>query len=406
VFADTNPLDWMNGPGRMTVDFLLTPNSYFAANPSGHLACVLRCDTDNIATVVRGQGIAIGNATGFAQPSDLNPTPLIETWMNGLAPPAPANNFVFNMTETARSLGMQDGVTYRFIIETTKTEDNLRYIRYRQYVQQAGSLNWLLYVDTGDVLDQNEWADLTHSGLAFGHVFGSNLVPGWSLAFSDMTVTWGPSGIAAPDQTVQLSRYGAQLQGDLKFLGNSRTIRPFTTGGPSLAAWTAFQDQTTNQATNVFAKPNGTSQIASFGAVNTSNPDTVYQAVTIGMGGARAVIQTLHRGSTDPELDVNIGAGLTVATFNAVGLKRPAATKAIFQQSAIYADLLNAGGANARLFANAGATFDIETYSTIGQIAAALGGAYNANNIENAVRPLMCLVSVLIAEVKNLRNMI
>ncbi len=319
---NTNPMDWAGGPGKMTVDFQVTPNSYFAANPSGHFAIVLRCDTSVIATAVRGQGMAIGDLTGAVLPSDLKPSSTLETWMNSIAG-APAGNMTFGgASESAISLGWKDGTTYRVIIEATCTVDGNRYLRYRSWVQQAVNLNWLPYVDTGDVLDHNVWADLTHSGLVFGQVFESNFVP-WSLAITNCVVTWGPADLAVPDITTKLSKYGAEMQGNISFDSASRTLIPYDDAGPSLKAWTAVQTRLVDSTSTLLVKPSGTATSANFGAVDTSNPDTVYRLVTYGIKAGRATIETVVRGTTGSPLDVIIDAA-TAATFTPSGVTLPA----------------------------------------------------------------------------------
>jgi hypothetical protein len=63
LFPNTYPTGWNTGAGRMTVDFQLTINNFFAANPNSHFVAVTRFTSALIATAIRGQGLAIGNAT-------------------------------------------------------------------------------------------------------------------------------------------------------------------------------------------------------------------------------------------------------------------------------------------------------------------------------------------------------
>ena len=309
IVTDTNPMYWNAGPGKMSVEFDLTPDNYFAANPNGHFAVVLRCDTDLIATEVRGQGIVCGNATSFPYgPSDLNPTPLLETWMGNLTVPG---NYTFPNSETARSLQFLDGVHYRFVIEATKTVDDKRYLRYRVWSFQATYGTWRAEVDTGDVLDHNTWADLTKTGLVFGHVFEDNLST-WSLPFTNVKVTWGPADLATPDQTIKLSRYGAQLEGDLAFIGNGRKIKSAFNAGPALTNSLAVQSATANTSTTLVYLPNGTSTSTNTLYSNNSSSSTTYQALTIGMSGSEGLINTFGLSAANPTINFEVGVGAGV----------------------------------------------------------------------------------------------
>jgi len=396
-YPNTNPAGWNTDQGRMRVDMQVTPNSYFAANPNGHFAVVLRCTTSLIATAVRGQGIAIGNATGFAQPSDLNPTPLIETWFNGFA----AGNFLWSNSESARSTPMQDGRTYRIIIDATKAGDGNRYIRYRMLSLRSGT--WYAEVDTGDVLDTaNVYADLTQSGFVVGQVFESNLVP-WSLSFTNCNITWGPAENPVPDQTIKLSRFGAELEGDLHFVGNSRKVKVTSSG--AAANWTAVQSAAANTATTWTILPNGTATSSNVLAANVSSLSGSYQVASFGMSGSTALIETFNSGATDPNLRINIGAGLLSAIFKATGLQVLGATKDIGQPAGYSVNITNWGGSVSNTFSTT-QTLNMENFCTIGymsnymQVYGGMPAAY-AQSVEDTLRPLYCLFSFL---VKNLQD--
>jgi hypothetical protein len=332
-FADTNPAGWNAGAGRMTVRFDLVPVNYFAANPNGHLAVVLRQQLDSVATAVRGQGVAIGNATGFPNgSSDLNPTPLLETFFNSLAgTPGGAANYLWPNSEGARSLPMVDGQTYRFIIDSTKMNDGLRYLRYRMYRYISATQSWRAEVDTGDVLDHNVWAELTQTGLLFGDVFRSNLVGGWALNFYQVGVFWGPAQAPTSDQTIKLSRYGAQLEGNLKFVGG--TVRSID------------------------------SDAASF--------------------------------------DVKT-QGTTRANFNALGMTMAGASRTIGQPLDSYYFFSQFGGTNAKSFTD-GTTLNIDSLCTDGVIRTFMSATPTNVQVETALRPLYCIVSVLVKELQNKR---
>ena len=417
MITDTNPLDWAGGPGRMSVTFELISSSFFAANPSAHFVVELRQDPSLAGVNARGQAMGYGNTSGFTPPLNgvLNPTPFAETLMNGVAG-APGDHYIWPNSGGPTSFPFVDGMRYKMSIDATKTDDDLRYIRYRIWHQDLTDQQWIAEMDTGDILDNNIWADLTQSALVFAFVFESNLVP-YSLNFYNTTVTWGPPGVATPDQTLLLSRFGANLQGNVQFLDAGRVIQPYYTAGPSLVGWTAFQNPAADSSTSVLVKPSGSANAANFSAINTSNPATVYQIVTYGIRGAEGIIETFHLGSSNPNLGINIGGGNRVATFSptgitTVGVNSPAirvtgAPKYMGQISAIYSDVTSIGGPIARAFANVGgAPFPLENFCVLGAIAGTMSTPPTPGQVENAIRPLYCLLSVLIDEIRTLRDIL
>lgn len=343
-FPDTMPNGWDVNTGRMTAEFEFVSTNFFSANPEAHLAVVLRSTSSLINTAVRGQGIILGNAVGFAQPSIVNPTTMIETWMNpnGVIetfPEATQGNYLWSNSETARSNPLKDNQVYKMIIDSIKTNEGNRYIRYRLWSKQvaigfgATQLQniWRLEVDTGDVLDHNVWADLTQSGFGVGYVFASNLTP-WSVNFNNCKITWGPAESATPDQTIKMSRYGSEIEGNLKFIGSNRKL------------------------------------------------ETV----------------------EDLEVTVN---NSKVATFAADGIVITNATKSLGVKSTKWAGVKaygDFGGANANSFSTT-ADFNIDQFCTTGFISALLAG--DVNNVETTMRPLYCLISTLYRELED-RNVI
>lgn len=395
TFASTNPAGWNTGAGRMTLDFELQTSAFFSANPLAHMSVILRNTSSVISSAVRGQGMAFGSMTNG---SDMVPTTLLETWMNGLSGSgAPADNFLWSNSEAARSLGVIDGQRYKFNIQATKTADGNRYLRYRMWSRQSSTQQWRSEVDTGDVLDHNIWADLTQQGLTFAYVFNSNLTA-WSINIYNCKVIWGPAENAITDQTTKLSRYGAQLEGDLKFIGNSRTVRTVSDATNNWSTWTSFQTQGSNLATTVLAKPNGTATGSNFAAVNTSNPATSWQAAIFGMDGTQAVMQSYGNALSHPDLIFRQGPS-QVAKLNTTGLYVGSATRAVGQPIASFYNFSNWGGYNAKAFTDS-ITFDMEAVSTVGTLAGLLGGTYSASNVESMIRPLYCITSAIVAELK------
>lgn len=394
-FMSTNPAGWNTGVGRMTFDAEVTINNYFTANPNGHFVIILRQDPALIMTAARGQGVAIGNATSFPfKPSDLNPTPLLETLFNLL----PNGNFTYPNSEGARSAKMVDGQTYRIIVDSTKTNDGNRYLRYRMYIKDVTYGDWVVLSDTGDVLDFETGADLTKTGFWVGHVIESNLVT-WSLVFANAKLTWGPAENPVPDQTLRLSRYGAQLEGNLNFLGNARRIQAPFNAGPSLDNWLSIQTSTANSATSVVVKPNGTSQVANLLFSNDGYSTTTYQAVTFGMSGSLALLECLALGAATPSFGVNIGIANRVATFATNGLTILSAAKPIGQSIGFSAGLTNFGASQQATFATT-ATLDWDAVSTAGYITSYITASYNPGKIDEIVRPLWCMLGYLIADLK------
>lgn len=402
-FANTVPAGWGVGAGRQTVSFDVLSTNYFSLNPNAHTAIVLRCDTDVIASYVRGQGMLFGNATGFAFPSDLNPTPMVETWFNNLVGLSTSDNYTWSNSDGARSKGgMLDGVTYRVVVDSTKTNDGARYIRYRMWSRPVANGPYIPEVDTGDILDHNTLADLTKTGLVFGYVFESTLV-GWSLDFSNVKVTWGPAESSVPDQTIKLSRFGAELEGNLNFIGNGRKMGVTSNG--AITNWTYVQNKNANQATSLMTQPNGSSTTSNFTALNSSTPGTSYRVAYFGMEGTTAVINTTHVGQADPNLALKIG-GSTVATVKPTGLNILGGSKDVGQVIGYSASITNWGGANATTLATTGGPLDIDNFCTIAYIKNFIN-AYSgmplieADAIEISLRPLYCLFSYLI---KNLQD--
>lgn len=405
-FIDTVPAGWGVGAGRQTLSFDLISTDFFLNNPNAHCAIILRCDTAAIVSVpaVRGQGILIGNATAVPTgSSDLNPTCLIETWFNGMVGLSTVDNFVFSNSEGARSKGgMLDNVPYRVVIDSIKTNEGNRYIRYRVWSRPVANGPYIAEVDTGDVLDHNNLADLTKTGLVFAYVFASNLGP-WSLDFTNVKVTWGPAESSVPDQTIKLSRFGAELEGDIRFIGNARKLKVKCDG--SIANWTMAQSQTLNTATSVPVLPNGSATTSNFLSLNSSTPGTSYRAASFGMAGTVALLETFHFGQADSQVGVNIGASNRVATFKTTGLNVLGGSKDIGQSIGYSVNITNWGGTNANTFSTT-QTLDIDAMCALAFWKNFLNTTYGmplayADGVETAVKPLYSMLSYL---VKNLQD--
>ena len=254
--------------------------------------------------------------------------------------------------------------------------------------------------DTGYVLDHNTGADFTKTGLMFGVVTPENLGV-WSIDFSNIKGTWGPVEAVTTDTTGKANKYSPDISGDLTFISNASRIRAPFNAGPSLVNSLTFQSDTANTATTVVLKPNGSGNLSSFLLSNNSTSDTVYQVLNISMGATQAVIETFNRGSTDPTLNINIGAGLTVANFGPQGLAFNGASKYIGTNRIDLGTQSNFGGTAAQSWATA-ASLNWETaICQDGAISTFLGGTYNQVLIELAILPIARNLSVLIKDLKD-----
>lgn len=396
---DTNPLGWNALPSRMTADFEFTCNNYFTYNPGGHVAIVMRQDMDIVMTQVSGNGAIFGNLTwsGFAGDQALfERTSMIETWNPALGV---GERWIFPNTTGPRNLQMVDGTKYRMVVESTVSVDMRRYARYRLYKYAGATKNgWDLLVDTGDVLDHNDDADFTKSGFIFGHVSGENLGT-WSIDFANIKVTWGPPGNIVSDNQAQLSKFGADLSGDLTFVGNARRIQAPFNAGPSLVNSLTFQSADANTATTLVAKPNGTSTTANFLFSNNSSSASTYGAVTFGMSNTVGLIESFGYSASNPEIGVNVGAGTRIATFKATGIQVLNAATLVGPVSASMTGMNSIGGSNAVSFA--ASAFNFDTTCADGTIRTYMSATPTNVQIEQVVRPLYCFLSCLLAELRN-----
>lgn len=396
VFPDTAPAGWNLLAGSCYLQFEVVSTNYYAANPNGHWAAVVRADPDVIATAVRGAGCAVGNLIGAPEGTLTNPGAQIETWANGLLPVT--NRFLIPNAHSPSNKTLLDNVRYRFIIESVYMESGTRHIRLVVLRANLSKAAFDLEFDTGYVIDDNQYADMTKQGIVFGQVFEDNLLP-WSLDFSNIRVIWGPAPTHNSSSIDRLSRYGASLDGDLSFTASRKIIFPFN-AGPSLATSLTVQSSTPNTATAVVSKPNGTATASNMLFSNNSTSTTTYQAVTYGITGADGVIETFGLSATAPVLGINIGASNRVATFKTTGMRLLNGTVDIGTAINYGSGLYNFGGANAD-FHNTTNTLDIESICTVGVIRTFMSPTPTNEQVENSLRPLYCMFSELIADLRS-----
>lgn len=111
---------------------------------------------------------------------------------------------------------------------------------------------------------------------------------------------------------MKLSRYGAQLEGDLNFIGTGHKIKAPFNAGPSLATSLAVQSANANTATTLVYLPNGTSTAANTLYSNNSSSTSTYQALTIGMSGSEGLINTFGLSAANPTINFEVGVGAGV----------------------------------------------------------------------------------------------
>lgn len=270
TIVDTLPSGWNVGKGTMIAEFDIKFVDYFAANPGGHVAVVIRADTDVIATDVRGNGMLFGNVSGAPEGPSHAPTSVLETWYAGLGAPA-GQRFLFPFSDGDIDKPLVDNVQYKVILSSSLAEDGNMYIRYKLYRYNDTYMAWDLERDTGDFKDDNVWADFSKSGLVFAHVFNDDLVP-WSVNITNARTIWGPARLPATAVRAKTSTSGFNgiVDSDLTFVGNARRQLITSNATSPLSNNFAFQDKTVNANTTVLAIPSGTSKVASFGAFSDS----------------------------------------------------------------------------------------------------------------------------------------
>lgn len=378
---------WADGVGQCTLDFECVPTNYFAMNPGGHVAIITRCDTALLDTAVSGQGVIFGNMVGIGD-TEGAPFPKasqIETWEY---PDNPTNRWIFPDTSGGPGAPMADDQRYRFIVESVKNYDNQRYIRYRRYIWYPSRACWNLEVDSGHVLDHNVNSDLTKTGIAFGHVFSSGS-GGWSVAFNNVNVTWGPAAVTV-DQRANLQKTGGTVTGPVTLY---RAAIRMDASGADPTRWAKVLPAADNDDAKWFVTPSKASGQGLLIAGNSNTGNLGYAALSA--SPKFATLNTGALGSADiPELRVGHGETAQM-TFKSGGVYVGTRPKPLGNAD-IFADLQNAGGSAARAFANSGSPFNIESLCVAGGISGVMPATITNSALEAALRPVYCLLSTLI----------
>lgn len=275
--------------GRCSLQFDFYSQDYFAQNPNGHFAIITRCDTDNIATEIRGQGVIIGNVSGAPNGSPVFPTVQIETFFSNLA--APGNRL---LPDTYTYEPLVDNKTYRVIVSSTVRADGSRWIRYELYSLNVAESSYDLIRDTGDVLDNNLFIDTTLTGFCILHVFENGGASPWTVFVNNIQTIWeaAPASPATASPTLDLT--GA-LGPDYTAANARLEIRsatvPFVDDTPLF-----IRDFRNNTGTQVLIMPNGTATDTGVVCVNKNTLTGAWTYGKIGITGNVTVVESFAGG--------------------------------------------------------------------------------------------------------------
>jgi hypothetical protein len=248
-FSDIDAGGFNTDAGRMSFSADVIFNNYFALNPSGHVAVVLRQDPATQNTAIRGQGAIFGNVSLAPEGTSVVPGFQLEGFAGGTDPQG--NRLI---PGGASPEALADGKNYKILIESSKSPDGSKYIRGAVYKQVARGYDCVY--DSGDVLDTLVGTDMTKTGLFIGHVFGSGS-GGWSIGITNAKVTWSAFGQKMTDVLASSGGGGTDSQ-TLSISGQTLSI----SGGNSVTLPTSSADGSETKlsaGTNVTITGTGTS---------------------------------------------------------------------------------------------------------------------------------------------------
>lgn len=202
--------------------------------------------------------------------------------------------------------------------------------------------------------------------------------------------------VGGTDRTMVAKETAVEVNVDMEFPVASKAIKLSNAG--AVTTWTAFQNLAANSATGVVVKPNGSGTSSTLACINSTT--NTYKLASFNVNSASAYIDTYGNGTTAPPVEVRIGGALS-GTFSTSGLTMNGATLTIGTTTAVLGGLYNINSTTAKNFAASAFSFDMESLCVGGNIAAFLGGAYSAGSIENVIRPLYCIVSVMLGELRD-----
>lgn len=196
---------------EVQMDFVST--SWFSGVETyglGNLFVTLHQDTALLGVSPRGHAVIMGAVAGAVTEDRtpyIYPTAAGMTLMHDTA--STNDNALFLGSEVPPQDKLTDGITYRLIVSSTLDHESRKWMRYRLFKKQTGQHSegfFELIRDTGDMLDFNTWADFSKTGIYIAVSGTSGSVPTWSIAFSNMKVSWGPP--KPPTTVYRLPRYG------------------------------------------------------------------------------------------------------------------------------------------------------------------------------------------------------
>lgn len=357
---------------------------------------------------------------------------------------------------SVEQFGITDDVLYKVELWTRNFREGICTSRFKLYEQSANGYDWDLLRDTGDVVvNQDDVLDFTASDVFFAEVAS----PGgsWSIAYSDIRVVWTPNAsTVGVDLTNVLQRTGGTIKGVFKaedftlfdFGSDFNRIKINNTlhdpggegGGVDARRWTAFINADTAAGTSVVAtsnskdlSDNGTGannkKAANFSAIN-QHIDYLYEErpyylvsygtrhfqihTSIAAKSYGQILSFPAFGHPDTSMVVSIvhsTAGLIHHEFNEKGLRLRANEsstmvapngRALGDPSLRMRGIENTGGVNAAGFApnTIDPPFDLDAFCAIGALGAYLGATPSGAQIEQALRPLYCMVSNIMREMR------
>ena len=387
VFGTIPANGWNEAAGRCVTDFEFTATNYFSQG-AAHFAAVSRCTTDLVGIAARGTGVAAGHlatASGYTKFKH-DPVVMLESWVNGIGPNG-QGNWLLPRSECPQQL--VDGVRYRIQHTSTIRGDGLRTTRYRLWQWQAERTLWLHMYDTGDVLDPNEYADLTQTGLVFGSVFHSG---SWQVVFNNIRVTWGAPEESTTEATNTLTRDRADLEGDLRFIkGDLRLSNP----SADPANWTRIRNRDSGD-TAFLVTPTGAGTRSSVIVTADTSPTSIgYAAVTCATDNKARLHTSAIGGATTPILAVGYG-GTDNLLFNSAGVSIAGASRALQTEPGVFGGAV--GLMDTIAVNSTNEPFSFANVVAPGAITAILGGgsSVSAGQVEYVTRMLYSYISVIL----------
>ena len=119
-----------------------------------------------------------------------------------------------------------------------------------------------------------------------------------------------------------------------------------------------------------------------------------------GVTSTEGLLESLALGAPTLPIGINIGVANRVATFKTTGIRVLNAAKDVGVPLDYSVNLINFGAYYANLYSTT-ANIDVDQACATGYISGFIGGTYNATNLEYVIRPLWCMLSSLIKDLKD-----